>query len=136
MFNKSARLPSRKAVIALQFVVLLLFVGCGSGKAVQLDADDNGRLVELKRGQSMTVSLESNPTTGFRWEAIELDEAKLQQVGEAVFETKSDLVGASGIETFRFKATGVGETTLKLAYQRPWESKPPLETFSCKVVVR
>lgn len=135
MSHKSASVSRRKVLLAVLFA-LLLSLGCRSAKVVKLDADDNGSLAELKVGQALAISLESNPSTGFRWEVNDLDEGKLQQVGEAEFEARSDLVGASGVETFRFKAAGVGETTLKLVYRRAWEDKPPLETFSCKVVVR
>lgn len=135
MSHKSASVSRRKVLLAVLFA-LLLSLGCRSAKVVKLDADDNGSLAELKVGQALAISLESNPSTGFRWEVTDLDEGKLQQVGEAEFEARSDLVGASGVETLRFKAVGAGNTALNLVYRRAWEDKPPLETFSCQVVVR
>ena len=40
------------------------------------------------------------------------------------------------LETLRLKATGKGSTRLELGYMRPWESVPPIETFTIQVVVQ
>jgi len=137
--------------IAVLLVVLVLATGCGStGKAdlgadvvptkgpeVTLDAKDDGRQIQVEQGQLLIITLESNPTTGYRWEVTESQEPVLRQAGEAEFQAQSDLIGASGVETFRFEAAGPGEATLKLIYHRSWEKDvDPLETFSVQVVVR
>lgn len=104
---------------------------------VRLGAEDEGRQVELSEGQTLAVSLEGNPTTGYTWETEELDEDILKQMGEAEFEPQSDLIGAPGVLTLRFEAVGAGETTLNLVYHRSWEKDvEPLEAFSVSVVVR
>jgi len=93
--------------------------------------------VQVKEGRVFEVSLEANPTTGYLWEVIELDEAILQQEGEAEFKPESKLVGAPGVQTFRFKARTPGQVILTLVHHRPWEKdKDPLDSFSIQVVVR
>ena len=124
--------------IILMFGLLLTALSaCGASNEVKLDAGDAGSQVELNAGQTLVVSLEGNPTTGYTWEAAELDEQVLRQVGEAEFKPDSDAIGAGGVQTLRFETVNSGQTTLKLVYHRPWEEDvEPLETFSVQVVVR
>ncbi len=108
---------------------------------VHVDEKDDGSEVELEQGQILVVTLESNPTTGYRWEQVENQESILEQMGEAEFKPSEKgeppLVGAGGWEIFRFKAISAGQTSLKLVYHRPWEEGvEPLKTFSIQVVVR
>jgi len=125
-------------LLALGLVIILsalIFTGCGPAKEVKLDANDNGRQIDLQKGQTLVITLESNPTTGFMWEVVELDESILRQMGEAEFQPESEALGAGGTETFRFQAMSPGQAALKLVYHRPWEEDvDPLETFSPQVV--
>jgi inhibitor of cysteine peptidase len=110
---------------------------CGASNEVKLDAGDDGSQVELNAGQTLVVSLEGNPTTGYTWEAAELDEQVFQQVGETEFKPESGAIGAGGVQTLRFETVNSGQTTLNLVYHRPWEENvEPAETFSIQVVVR
>jgi inhibitor of cysteine peptidase len=124
--------------IILMFGLLLAALSaCGASNEVKLDAGDDGSQVELKAGQTLVVSLEGNPTTGYTWEAAELDEQVLRQLGEAEFNPESDAIGAGGVQTLRFETVNSGQTTLNLVYRRPWEAdEEPTETFSVQVVVR
>lgn len=131
--------------------MLMLLAGCGSANdadadnksdEVVLNAQDNLGQVEVVAGQALVLTLESNPTTGFRWEVVELEDAVLRPKGEAEFEVASALDPpppgtGGGVETFRFEAVEAGETLLKLVYHRPWEEGvEPLETVSVRVIVR
>jgi predicted secreted protein len=107
---------------------------------VHVDADDDGSQVELEQGRILVVTLESNPTTGYRWEQVENQESILEQMGEAEFKPSDTgeppLIGAGGWEIFRFKAISAGRMTLQLVYHRPWEEGvEPVKTFSIQVVV-
>jgi len=128
-------------VIAVLLALLVLAVGCGPAKEFKLDAADNGRQVELQKGQTLVITLESNPTTGFRWEVVELEESILRQMGEPEFKVSDPRQppppGTGGWETFRFEAMSAGQTTLELVYHRSWEEGvEPLETFSLQIVIR
>lgn len=131
-------------LLALGLVIILsalIFSGCGPAKEVKLDASANGRQVELQKGQTLVITLESNPTTGFRWEVVELEESILRQMGEPEFKVSDPREppppGTGGWETFRFQAVNAGQMALKLVYHRPWEEDvEPLETFSVQVMVR
>ena len=109
---------------------------------IEVHVDENGAdsQVELEQGQILVVTLESNPTTGYRWEQAKNQESILEQMGEAEFKPSDTgeppLVGAGGWEIFRFKAISAGQMTLQLVYHRSWEEGvEPLKTFSLQVVV-
>lgn len=84
---------------------------------------DNNSSVSLKVGDTLTVALASNPSTGFSWKLSANDAGVLQAVGEPKFElgNKTPMPGAGGTETFTFNAVGKGKSTLTLVYVRPWE---------------
>lgn len=101
---------------------------------------DNGKPVTLKVGDTLTVQLASNPSTGYSWKVIEDDTAVLEQVGEPQFDlgSKTPMPGAGGTETFTFRATAAGTTTLTLLYSRPWETDTtptPQNTWTAEVTV-
>jgi predicted secreted protein len=138
--------PFGDGIVDVQDMIVLaehLFEGIPpvEPEEVNVDEEDDGSQVELEQGQILVVTLESNPTTGYRWEQIEAQESILQQMGEAEFKPSETgeppLVGAGGWEIFRFKAISAGQMTLQLVYHRPWEEGvEPLKTFSLQVVTR
>jgi len=133
-------LNNRFSFIALLTLLVALTVATGCSpqqQEVKASIDDNGREMQLKKGQTLVVTLEGNPTTGYSWEVAEpLDEQVLRQAGEPEFQQESDLVGAGGVQILRFEAVNAGKMTLKLIYHRPWEKDvEPLETYSIQVVV-
>jgi inhibitor of cysteine peptidase len=139
-----------RSCLILALVMLAALVGCGAtngedtgnrSREVSLGAKDHGGQVDLAVGQTLVLTLESNPTTGYRWEVVEAEQSVLQQKGEVEFKVDSDLdpppPGTGGVEIFRYAAVGAGETRLELGYHRPWEEGvEPLETFSIEVAVR
>jgi inhibitor of cysteine peptidase len=125
-----------KNIGGLFLALLVVLIGCAP-REVKLTAADNGRRVELKKGQALVITLEANPTTGYTWEVAEIGERILRQVGETEFKPESKAVGAPGVQILRFKALKSGQTTLKLVYHRPWEKGvEPLQVFSIQVIVR
>ena len=135
----------KKSILLLSAILVfgLLATGCAlklkpaETQKVILDADDAGRQVEIAKGQTLEITLEGNPTTGYMWEVEELDERILIKVGEPEFKPQSDAIGAPGVLTLRFAAAGAGQTTLKLIYHRSWEKGvKPLKTFTVSVAVR
>ena len=121
-------------------VILLLTGGC-SAFEIRMDDTHNSSQKEILRGQTLVVTLASNPTTGHSWQVAEADKAVLRQVGDAEFKSSASsnppLVGAGGTETFHFETIGAGTTTLKMIYRRSWEKDvPPIKTFTVQDVVR
>ncbi len=122
---------------ALLLGVLLLAAGCGPRGQVKIGEADNGGQVALEVGQTLVLSLESNPTTGYGWQIAELDEALLKETDHQYKADWPVLIGSGGKEVWRFQAQSSGSTTLRLEYRRPWEKDvEPIQTFSVQVVVR
>jgi inhibitor of cysteine peptidase len=112
----------------------------GHGK-LNLDFSDSGKTIETTSGDSLEITLESNPSTGFRWELANIsDQAVLRQVAQEYRSPDAapgNLVGAAGQEVWTFKAAGAGESTLVLEYSQPWEGgEKAAETFTVTVGVK
>ena len=128
---------TRTVVVMSFFLVVALFSSCGTHGTSLTDAD-NGKQISVNSGDVVILTLVSNPTTGYSWQVMEIDDAILVQDSDPDYKQSpgsEGLVGAGGTETFRFKAVGTGETMLKLGYMRPWESVAPIETFVVQIVV-
>ena len=95
-------------------------------------------------GDSLTLILESNPSTGYQWS----EQAAIigtSSIGAEVEQTEHKyvapdskdnmLVGASGQEQWTFKAVNKGTATIFLSYGRSWESKAE-KTFKLTVTVK
>ncbi len=103
---------------------------------VRLSARDNGRRVEIRVGQRLTVELRANPSTGYSWALVSSGEPVILRVGEPAFREDSRMAGAGGTLTFEFRARQPGTGSLELVYARPWEKgKEPADTFAVTVAV-
>ncbi len=94
--------------------------------------------VEVTLGQNAVITLESNHTTGFRWElAAPLDRTKLEFVDTNYVTGGSGLIGAGGQEVWTFKTINSGTTEVALKYIQPWEkNKPPAREATVVVVIK
>ncbi|MBN1302895.1 MAG: protease inhibitor I42 family protein [Anaerolineales bacterium] len=129
----------RTSVLMGALIFFMFMAGCGSG-GLTVGENRNGGVIELHRGETVTVSLDSNPTTGYGWTVREIDSSILEQQGDVTY-TQSPAaegqVGVGGKEAYRFEAVGKGQTTLVLEYQRSWEAGvAPLQTYTLTVLVR
>jgi len=89
--------------------------------------EDEGQSIETGVNQQFVIALGSNPSTGYRWQAS-YDETMLELVGgESEYELsdgeEEGLLGAGGVEYFRFKALKTGRTELTLVYKRASEGE-------------
>jgi zinc transport system substrate-binding protein len=64
------------------------------------------------------------------------DGSVLSETGNEYIAPQTTLIGAGGKEEWTFKALKEGTTIISMGYSRPWESTPPVETFSLTVVVK
>lgn len=98
--------------------------------------------IELTRSGSLTVNLESNPTTGFAWEeAVISDKAVVTQASHNFAEPQTEgsepVVGAPGKDVWVFDAKAAGTATIKMSYSRPWEGGEKDEfTLTINVTVK
>ena len=110
-----------------------------TGDEVLISEKDDGGAIELNTGQQLILTLNSNPTTGYSWQVLEIDEAVLRQVGSSEYTQNpaaEQVVGAGGTDTFRFEAVDSGEFKLTLGYARPWEERSDaIEFFQITIIV-
>ncbi len=147
----------KKAIVLSLILVLLLpllALGCKSEEpaapeTIELSCDDFAaqnhitRNVELSKSGSLTVSLCSNPTTGFSWgETPEVSAPSViaqeshnfvePQVGGDV-----PIVGAPGKDVWVFNSLEAGTATISMSYSRPWEGgEKDVQTLVLNVTVK
>jgi len=123
-------LNAERAVACLLVVVVAWRQPDGPSVAVA----DAGNTVQVDVGESFDIVLASNPTRGYRWEAVGLD-GELLAMDDSAHDPESDLLGAGGAETLTFRALRAGETTLTPVNHRPWEDAAPLETVTYRIIM-
>jgi len=115
-------------IFLTNFFLLVIFLAnaCdfGSLKSSELliTKNDNEQTFEISTGDRITIELESNPSTGFRWEHYNPDGSHLYKDGETVFwqdSSCSTLVGCGGVERLFFKASLAGSGVIRLVYIGP-----------------
>jgi len=102
------------------------------------------RQVEVKTGDTFTIALDSNATTGFSWteQAKIADGNILKQTGHEYIAPRANddtkpVAGMSGIEEWWFTAGRTGTTTATMSYSRPWEGgEKDARTFVLTVIVK
>jgi len=83
--------------------------------------------VQLAVGETLSVELPGNATTGFTWAVSPLAvDGVIEQVGDVAFTASTDLMGAGGVFTAQFKGVGAGSVPLLMLYQGPG-SQPAVE---------
>lgn len=100
---------------------------------------DHGKTLKLGDATSAAISLSGNATTGYSWSVSKVEGDALQQVGEIQYvplRAPAGMVGTGGTSVATFRAVKAGQTTITLAYARPWEKDtPPAKTFQVTLIV-
>lgn len=112
-------------------------------KVVVVDENHDGKTVSMKKGESVAIKLESNPTTGFNWRVGSVSSGVAKQNGNVEFEQtplppgSGPILGRGGHSVIKFDTVGTGKVTIQLDYSRPWEkNKPPLKTFTVTLDIK
>ena len=104
--------------------------------AIRVAKNDN--IIETAVGKSFTITLDSNPTTGYHWQiARQMDTGMVELIDSQYIAPKTDLVGAPGKEEWHFRAIREGKAIISFDYVRPWEKDElPGQTESFIVIIR
>jgi inhibitor of cysteine peptidase len=84
-------------------------------------------------GETFTIRLHANPTTGFGWQAV-YDEKALALVNRT-FEPGSPNIGSGGEEVLTFRPLQPGRVSLLLELRRPWEKAAAREQRAYDIVI-
>ena len=109
-------------------------------RQVFVDESKDDQVIEVAAGALVTVKLDSNATTGFRWELAEpIDEGMLaltesKYIPLEEVDEDEETVCAGGVEEWTFETLKPGDATISMAYSRPWEGgEKGVETFNVTV---
>lgn len=93
----------------------------------------------VRKGETFTVELEANPTTGYLWD-MRLKAGKATLVSQEYTSSESAdsmVIGGGGMETFVFRAEEEGTIELQAVYSCPWEKNgKPAVTQRFDITVR
>jgi inhibitor of cysteine peptidase len=130
-------------VLACALVAMLVcLAACSTGAPdrVSVTESNDGEQIEVAAGGSLTITLESNASTGFQWsESAEIGDLDVLQQTDHQFVAPNDtgVVGAPGQEVWTFNALKEGTSTISMEYRRSWESAgEAAQTFSLTVIVK
>jgi inhibitor of cysteine peptidase len=112
----------KRFLILLAVIATCLVAGCVGQVETYTDP---GQTIDIGVNQEFVIALGSNPTTGYSWQES-YDQSVLELVEKTYKpgkEAKEGVVGAGGVEYFRFKALKAERTQITLVYKRPWEEE-------------
>ncbi|MDR0212154.1 MAG: protease inhibitor I42 family protein [Pseudomonas putida] len=119
---------------------LALLTACANTPRHTVELDGESECpTQLQVGQNLTLSLPSNPSTGYRWLIQNPAPDILRSLGPEVYNSPEEagVVGSAGVSSWRFQAKASGEGHLILVYQQPWAPEVrPVQTFDCVVRVK
>ena len=127
------------SLILLPLTSVYIFSGCNIAGNTYTERN-NGDNLNLKINDVITIRLESNATTGFKWNiSNETDTGIASFISSEYKQTSTykKLAGSGGYETFTFKAKSKGNAAITLTYNKPWEEEAaPLKTFKINIIVK
>lgn len=125
-----------KKFTAIIAVFVLMFGGIAYAN-VEFTDTNSGQTVYLKTGETLTVKLPANPTTGYTWGIAALDEAVVENTGSTYnSECAEGVLGCGGSEKWEFLAVAEGETYLEMVYYRIWQGEDSaIKEFSLNIVI-
>ncbi|OGO03751.1 MAG: hypothetical protein A2Y60_00480 [Chloroflexi bacterium RBG_13_54_9] len=146
-------MKSMPILLCIVAAVLFILFGCTTSAAPEVSlrtscdyfiAEQNiSEELEIAVDGSLTVTLCSNPTTGFQWsEPRIIDKTILIQTEHRFLppeaeEDSSPALGIAGTEVWTFKALKEGTSSVFMEYSQPWEGgEKGVWKFNLFVVVR
>jgi inhibitor of cysteine peptidase len=97
--------------------------------------------VELEVGDQLSLSLKSNPSTGYSWFLTPPNSPYIEVLGMLTGDYEAGtpgMLGAPGRQVFRVGCTSLcvagSQAEVLLTYQRPWE-KSPIDSKKIKINV-
>jgi len=102
---------------------------------IVLTSASNGTSSSITVGESFSICLPENPTTGYRWE-LDSPDTSILKIQEDRYNSDSIMqAGAGGVHTFIFQGIAPGTTKVSIRLRRPWEGEDSAaDLFSLTVV--
>lgn len=132
-----------------KLITLLISITLASCNPVNLPPDTITKQTEVKTytegtkeitvnaGIEFIIKLESNITTGFKWDLSNVpDPGIIQKISSEYINPVNQMPGTGSYELWKFKAIKKGNTDIKMKYFRSWEKDvPPAKEISILVKI-
>jgi inhibitor of cysteine peptidase len=117
-----------------------LVAGCFPAPVViEIEKGGDDIILDAKVGDTIRLTLDANPTTGYQWGLVGLDTAVLENTDYEYVpdEAAPGVAGTGGHDIWEFTVRGTGSAVLRLEYRQPWAppADPPADTFEMTVRV-
>jgi inhibitor of cysteine peptidase len=119
--------------------IVTLMTACSKiPNRVSVNESSNGKQVEVAVNGTITVTLDSNATTGYSWQLSGIsDSSVLEKLNNVYDAPTGGLMGAGGKEVWTFKTLADGKATLSMEYDQPWAGgQKNAKSFDLIVVVK
>jgi predicted secreted protein len=120
---------SRTFLAALLAALILLAVRASEASPLSVAA-----------GEDITVTLASNASTGYSWDAIAKGPVSVDKgvysAAPPLSSAPSALAGAPGLGVFHVHARGGGEASIRFTYRRSWSPNEPAAVWTLPLSVR
>lgn len=125
------------ACILVVLLGLFMLVGCDHASAQKIYGKED-TIIDVKAGETFTIQLEENPTTGYGW-TVSVSDESIVKPGSDQYNTESSgegLAGAGGVHTYTFEALAKGAAQITFVYERSFEENSGIETVVYDVTVK
>ena len=108
-----------------------------SQSIVNLTDADSGKVVNIVKGKTFTLTLPDHIDGGYRFDPIRFDPTIIiLQKSTSTPPALSSPRGRSGTRTWRFIAKAAGQSAIKVTATRPWKGGGTVALFENKVIVK
>lgn len=105
--------------------------------ASETTVTDPAKPIEVQAGETFTIVIDSNPSTGYHWEIVgALNENVALFNSRDYVADQPVLTGSGGVDVWTFQAVSVGETTVTLGSYPPYDAPEPEQTVTFTIVVK
>lgn len=107
----------------IMITTILASCATSSKKSNIININDSYETQIEKIEKGISVSLKSNPTTGYSW-SYKIQEDGIVEMARQKYIAdvhKEGLAGSGGKENYIFKGVKAGETKVTFTYARPWK---------------
>ena len=100
-------------------------------KKHHINEDSDSKTIQVAQGDTIELTLEESPTTGYRWEISEMDAQQIQLTDQHYTPHKEAGQGGGGIRTYHLKVLDKGPGQIALENRQRWEGDV-YKTFSIR----
>ncbi len=91
-------------------------------KTIRVDDSFNQKTIQLSVGDSIELQLEETPTTGYKWEIVQINTGQLEAIENTYSLDKEAGIGGGGVRTFRLHVLDKGNGQIVLENRQRWNN--------------